>query len=128
MLNTKQVLKIEEMQKAFEKVKRGKEADLEQIQLIFFDKEKNLLKKYKTLQSTFEEYKRDIERECDLKEDIIKRLNFDKEQLMMELDLAKLIICERELVQAVQAHYKETIDNFNRNKFLQGSGFIHDLI
>jgi len=47
--NTKQSLKIEEMNSAFEKVQKGRETELESIQLIYFDKEKNLLKKFKSL-------------------------------------------------------------------------------
>jgi hypothetical protein len=37
--NTKQAIKMEEMNKAFEKVQRGREADLEEVKLIYFDKE-----------------------------------------------------------------------------------------
>jgi hypothetical protein len=73
------VLKIEEMQKAFEKVKRGKEQDLEEVKLIYFDKEKNLLKKYKTLKQTYKEYKADMEREMKLKEDILTRISIEKD-------------------------------------------------
>lgn len=73
------MLKIEEMQKAFEKVKRGKEQDLEEVKLIYFDKEKNLLKKYKTLKQTYKEYKADMEREMKLKEDILTRISIEKD-------------------------------------------------
>jgi len=67
------------MQKAFEKVKRGKEQDLEEVKLIYFDKEKNLLKKYKTLKQTYKEYKADMEREMKLKEDILTRISIEKD-------------------------------------------------
>ena len=38
--------------------------------LIFFDKEKSLLKKHKALKQMFEEYRKDILREFALKEEI----------------------------------------------------------
>ena len=57
---TKQQLKMEEMEKAFMSIKAGRETELEEIKLIYFDKEKTLLKKYKALQITFEDHKKDI--------------------------------------------------------------------
>ena len=125
---TKQQLKMEEMEKAFMSIKAGRETELEEIKLIYFDKEKTLLKKYKALQITFEDHKKDIQREFDLQEAISKKLGLEKDQLLKEIEIAKMILSNKELSLVANQRFKECIDIVNKEKLLQKDGAIKDLI
>lgn len=94
---TKQTFRIEEMEKAFLKVEKGREAELEDVRLIYFDREHSLLNKYKSLQKMFDDYRKDILREFTVKEEICKKLIYEKEQLLKEISMAKYILSEKEL-------------------------------
>lgn len=107
---------------------KGKEDQLEEVRLIYFDKEKTLLKKYKALQKMFEEYRSDILREFNLQERIAKKLTEDKERLICEIDMAKLIICEKNLCEMAQKHYKDSIEVVNKDKLLTLGGVVQDLV
>ena len=115
---TKQQLRIEEMEKAFASIKQGRETELEEIRLIYFDKEKTLLKKYKSLQHMFDDYKKDITREFGLKEQISQRLALEKEQILKEIDIAKMILSDKNLCQVAHQRFKDTIDTVHREKLL----------
>ncbi len=85
------------MEQAFNKFKKGREEEVEQMTLIFFDKEKSLLKKHKALKVMFEDYRKDILREFTIKEDICTSVLNEKKILMGELEMAKLIIGDKDL-------------------------------
>ena len=76
----------------------------------------------------FEEYRTDILREFGIQENIVKSLTAEKEQLQTEIEMAKFVICEKELCEVAQLKYKETIDLINKDKFLQQGGVIQDYI
>ena len=67
----------------------------------------------------FEEYKVDILKEFDLKEKLTLRLQADKKVMATEVEMAKMVICEKELCEVAQKNYKETIDVINKEKFLK---------
>lgn len=97
---------------------QGRETELEEVRLIYFDKEKTLLKKYKALQVTFEEFRKDMNREFDIQESISKKLQYEKDQLMKEIEIAKMILSNKELSQVANQRFKECIDNLNKEKIL----------
>lgn len=64
---------MDEMRKAFEKVKMGKEKELQDVTLVFFERKSKLLEKLKEMTQRFEKYKEETAKEIDLKDKIIER-------------------------------------------------------
>lgn len=76
----------------------------------------------------FEEYRKDILREFTVKEDICTSFLNEKKILMGELEMAKLIIGDKDLCENAQKRYKEVINASNKEKLLNDGTQLHDLI
>jgi hypothetical protein len=60
--------KTREMQTAFNLVKQGRENELEEIRLVYFDKQRTLMKNFTALRDKFIKYRSETEREITMKD------------------------------------------------------------
>ena len=83
-----------EMRNAFTKIQEGKERELEDANLIFFAKKKELVNRFNNLKQKFEQHKLDMDVELDLKDKIADSWKQKYERVTQELKLAKLILSD----------------------------------
>jgi len=57
-----------------------------------------------------------------------KKLGLEKDQLLKEIEIAKMILSNKELSLVANQRFKECIDIVNKEKLLQQDGAIKDLI
>ena len=83
-----------EMRNAFTKIQEGKERELEDANLIFFAKKKELVNRFNNLKQKFEQHKLDMDVELDLKDKIADSWKQKYDRVTQELKLAKLILSD----------------------------------
>ena len=80
---------------------RGQKSNLDNIELLFFSKEKDLVKKLQLEKEKFSSYCKEVESELSIKELLIERLQRHNEVLRNEIKLGKRILKNPELSREV---------------------------
>eukprot|EP00347_Sterkiella_histriomuscorum_P005703 403355590 len=130
----KQKLKISEnrcsdQQKIIEQLSRGQKDDFQDLQLMFFGKEKDLVSKIHEEKAKFQQFQKEIDIEIDLKDTIISRLEQHLNVLKKEIVAGKRILQDPRLSSLVTRNYRSNIEGRNSpDKFIKDESTITEIL
>ncbi|CDW86708.1 UNKNOWN [Stylonychia lemnae] len=109
--------RCKDLQKIIESMSKGHKDKFEDIQLMFFGKEQDLVSKINEEKARFDKFKSEIDIELKIKDTIIERLENYNKVLKNEITMGKRVLQDPRLSQIVSRNFRSNIQDFNQNDY-----------